>query len=176
MKGAGSAARSARASSQGRARAEGAPRASAVSALDAHLGYWLRCVSNYVSHAFKLRVEARGVTVAEWVVLRALFDHDGITPGELAEKLGLSRGAVSKLIQRLTAKHLVSSRRVEGDRRSLSIALCASGRALVPSLAKLADENDAAAFGHLSARERAELRALLESIARRHGLDGAPID
>jgi DNA-binding MarR family transcriptional regulator len=77
---------------------------SGVSELEAHLGYWLRAVSNHVSHAFKTKVERRGATVAEWVVLRALFDADGVKPSELAAKLGLTRGAISKLVDRLVAK------------------------------------------------------------------------
>ena len=36
-----------------------------VSPLESHLGYWLRVVSNHVSHGFKSKVEAHGVTVAE---------------------------------------------------------------------------------------------------------------
>ena len=49
----------------------------AVSDLTAHLGYWLRYVSNHVSHAFARKVEARGVTVAEWVLLRQLLESGG---------------------------------------------------------------------------------------------------
>ena len=45
-----------------------------TSDLETHLGYWLRFVSNHVSHAFSLKLQARDVTVAEWVVLRELFD------------------------------------------------------------------------------------------------------
>ena len=59
-----------------------------VSELEAHLGYWLRAVSNHVSHGFKTKVERHGVTVAEWVVLRALFERDGVNPSELATTLG----------------------------------------------------------------------------------------
>ena len=47
-----------------------------LSPLESHLGYWLRYVSNHVSHAFALKVAARGVTVAEWVVLRELYDGE----------------------------------------------------------------------------------------------------
>ena len=44
------------------------------SSLDRHLGYWLRAVSNAVSRGFAARVEAEGVSVAEWVFLRLLHD------------------------------------------------------------------------------------------------------
>lgn len=40
-------------------------RSEKISALDSRLGYWLRYVSNQVSHAFSPKVQARGVTVAE---------------------------------------------------------------------------------------------------------------
>lgn len=43
--------------------------------LTAHLGYWLRYVSNHVSQAFARKVEANGVTVAEWVLMRRLLDE-----------------------------------------------------------------------------------------------------
>ncbi len=147
-----------------------------VSELEAHLGYWLRAVSNHVSHAFKAKVERHGVTVAEWVVLRALFDGGGVKPSELATTLGLTRGAISKLVDRLVAKDLVSVRSDENDGRAQLVTLEASGRRLVPKLAALADENDAEAFGHLAQEQRATLLATLEAIAEHLGLRGAPVD
>ena len=44
-----------------------------VSELTQHIGYWMRFVSNHVSHAFMLKVEAQGVTVAEWAAMRQMF-------------------------------------------------------------------------------------------------------
>jgi DNA-binding MarR family transcriptional regulator len=129
-----------------------------------------------VSHAFKTRVETQGVTVAEWVVLRALFDGDGIKPSELAAKIGLTRGAISKLVDRLAAKDLVSVRNDVRDGRAQIITLRASGRRLVPKLAALADENDAAAFGHLDRARRASLLATLKGLVEHLGLRGAPVD
>jgi hypothetical protein len=43
-----------------------------VSALTAHFGYWLRYVSNHVSHAFGRKLAGKGVTAAEWVLMRSL--------------------------------------------------------------------------------------------------------
>lgn len=147
-----------------------------TSALEAHLGYWLRFVSNHVSHAFKTKVEAQGVTVAEWVVLRWLFDHASARPSQLAEGVGLTRGAVSKLVDRLVVKRLVTCVADEHDRRAQRVALTAAGRRLVPRLAALADQNDAEAFGHLDPGERAALLATLQRMAQHHGLRGAPLE
>lgn len=147
-----------------------------LSSLDAHLGYWLRFVSNHVSHAFKVKVERHGVTVAEWVVLRALFDEDGIKPSELSEKIGLTRGAISKLLDRLATKGLVVVRADALDGRAQVVTLSASGRRLVPKLAALADENDAETFGHLSPEQREALLSTFKGIVARLGLGGAPVD
>lgn len=147
-----------------------------VSELDAHLGYWLRAVSNHVSHAFQVKVETHGVTVAEWVVLRALFTRDGVKPSELAAALGLSRGAVSKLVDRLLVKGLVGVQPDARDGRAQVVKLDVAGRQLVPTLAALADENDAEAFGHLTSRQRASLLATLTSVAEHLGVRAAPVD
>lgn len=148
----------------------------AVSALDAHLGYWLRLVSNHVSHAFKLQVETHGVTVAEWVVLRALYEHEGVKPTELADRLGLTRGAISKLTDRLVAKELIAVRDDAEDRRSLILRLRARGRAMVPVLAALADENDARAFAHLSRAQRTALRDTLRGLVDHLGIQGTAVE
>ncbi len=144
-----------------------------VSSLESHVGYWLRFVSNHVSHAFRLKVESRGVTVAEWVVMRALFDGDGVNPSQVADSIGLTRGAVSKLVDRLAAKDFVRRRSERVDRRYQLVSLTAAGRKLVPILAGLADENDREFFGDLGAEAGAGLIALLKTICHRHGLKGS---
>lgn len=148
----------------------------AVSSLDAHLGYWLRFVSNHVSHAFKVKVEQHGVTVAEWVVLRVLFDEDGIKPSDVSDKIGLTRGAVSKLLARLATKDLVAVSGDTVDRRAQVVTLSAAGRRLVPKLAALADKNDAETFGHMTKKQRAMLSSVLQGIVARLGLRITPVE
>lgn len=148
-----------------------------VSALEEHLGYWLRFVSNHVSHAFSQKVQARGVTVAEWVVLRELLEQaDGMAPSALAARLGMTRGAISKLADRLVAKALIVRETDAGDRRFQVLALTLAGRALVPALSALADQNDAEFFGHLTPAERTALERTMRDIVRRRGLRGVPVD
>lgn len=147
-----------------------------ISNLESHAGYWLRFVSNHVSNGFRLKVESRGVTVAEWVVMRALLDSGGVNPSHLAESIGLTRGAVSKLVDRLAAKGFVACRSEKKDRRYQRVDLTASGRKLVPILAALADQNDREFFGHLSLQERAGLITVLKAIVDGHGLKSIPVE
>jgi DNA-binding MarR family transcriptional regulator len=148
----------------------------ATPGLEAHLGYWLRFVSNHVSHGFKRKVEEHGITVAEWVVLRALLEVESAMPSAIAEKLGMTRGAISKLVDRLVSKGLVACAIVKEDRRSQSVSLTAAGRKLVPILASLADRNDAEFFGHLSPAQRSATMSVLQEIVRRRGLKHVPVE
>ncbi|WP_372715692.1 MarR family winged helix-turn-helix transcriptional regulator [Novipirellula sp.] len=147
-----------------------------LSALENHAGYWLRYVSNHVSHAFAQKVEAQGVTVSEWVLLRQMFGTGAANPSQLAEAVGMTRGAVSKLVERLLQKKLAVRSFSEGDRRYQTIKLTAAGKRLVPVLARLADENDREFFGHLTPEERTGLVNLLQEIVRRHGWKDLPVD
>jgi DNA-binding MarR family transcriptional regulator len=153
------------------------PNREAISNLEDHVGYWLRFVSNQVSHGFKTKVEAQGVTVAEWVVMRDLFDHaDATNPSQLADRLGMTRGAISKLVDRLRAKQYVAREFSDDDRRFQTISLTTAGRKLVPKLARLADENDDEFFGHLSEQDHSRLVVLLQNIVKQHGWKNIPID
>lgn len=147
-----------------------------VSSIETHLGYWLRFVSNHVSHAFSRKVEERGVTVAEWVLLRELYDRDGAAPSEIAARLGMTRGAISKLADRLAAKSLAARSSAGEDRRYQKLELTPAGRALVPKLSALADRNDAEFFGHLSGADRQRLEFLLRNIVKRHSLKSIPVE
>lgn len=152
------------------------PSLRSVSPLDSHLGYWLRSVSNHVSYAFSQKLAAREVTVAEWVLLRELYEHERMAPSRLAAGLHMTRGAISKLVDRLAAKALVRRSLVKGDRRYQDVALTAAGRVLVPKLAALADTNDDEFFGHLKSDERATIETFLKDIVRRAGITDVPVD
>jgi DNA-binding MarR family transcriptional regulator len=147
-----------------------------ASHLEDHAGYWLRYVSNHVSHAFAQRIEAQGVTVAEWVLLREMLDRGAANPSVLAEQVGMTRGAVSKLLERLCRKKLAKRKSAAGDRRYQTVELTAAGKRLVPVLARLADENDREFFGHLPPEQRTSLISLLQEIVRQHGWKNMPVD
>jgi DNA-binding MarR family transcriptional regulator len=147
-----------------------------VSELEHHLGYWLRFVSNAVSAAFARRVEAEGVTVSEWVAMRVLYDHDEMQPKDLAAAMGLTKGPVSRLIERLLRKKLIARRASEEDRRALFVRLTANARAMVPKLAALADANDAGFFAHFSDAEKRSLMAAMRRTVAVHGLSAVPVD
>ncbi len=144
--------------------------------LDVHLGYWLYRVANQVSGALARALHAEQVSVAEWVVLRLLHGQYKKTPGELASLTGLTRGAVSKVLDKLEGKALVVRAENPDDNRVQWLSLTRNGQRLVPKLAALADRNDQHFFGCLKAAEQAALRRLLEKLTDFHHLGGLPVD
>lgn len=145
-----------------------------VSDLKSHLGFWLRFVSNHVSYRFAEKLQASGVTVAEWVILREMFETDITSPSALADVTGLTRGAVSKLVDRLLNKNLLTRAEAANDRRFQDVSLTPTGRALVPRLAVVADKNDAEFFSGLSREERERLIATLKKLVQTNNLSKLP--
>lgn len=135
---------------------------------DANLAHDLRLAASVVHQSLTRSVASQGVTAAEWLLLRDLHAAGAVPQTRLAERLGLTRGAVSKLVDRLVAKRLlVRGRGGGGDRRLQIIGLTGTGALLVPELAKAAAESHAALFARLSSRERAVLASALAKLAAR---------
>lgn len=148
-----------------------------ASELKSHIGYHLRVVSNAVSYSFARKLEASDVTVAEWVILREMYAGDEKTsPSVVADLTGLTRGAISKLIDRLLLKGLVTREEFSGDRRYQEIKLTAKAIKLVPRLAAIADENDESFFSMLSQSERKSLVHTLLKLAEIHKLNTNPTE
>jgi DNA-binding MarR family transcriptional regulator len=145
------------------------------SGLTDHLGYWLRQVSNHVSHAFARRLAGEDVTVAEWALLRVAFDEP-MAPSRIADRMGLTRGAVTKLADRLIAKGLIRREASREDGRAQTLTLTSQGRGFVPRLAALADANDAACFAHLPDADREALARILKDMVRQAGVTAIAID
>jgi DNA-binding MarR family transcriptional regulator len=147
-----------------------------VSELTAHLGYWLRQVSNHVSYAFARKLAARDVTVAEWAVMRALYAKEPTSPSQLADDMALTRGAVSKLADRLINKALVAKEQNPNDGRAHKLKLTKAGMSLVPELAALADRNEAECFGQMPDKDRQALERVLKDIVARLGIVATPLE
>lgn len=145
-----------------------------VSDLSSHVGFWLRMVSNHVSHAFAAKLADKEVTVAEWSLMRTLYGRKPTSPSRLADAMGMTRGAITKLADRLIAKSLIMRQVDAKDGRAQTLSLTDRGAALVPDLAALADRNDAEFFECLTAHERETLERLLKIVAARGRMSAIP--
>lgn len=145
------------------------------SPLEQHLGYWMRRVSNHVSGAFAKALASQNASVAEWVVLSRLGERSSL-PSELADALGLTRGAISKILDKLEAKAWICRSPHPEDSRMQVVTLTGSGRRSLAELAAIADRNDEAFFGALDGRDRRRLARVLRKLAALHRITDVPLE
>jgi DNA-binding MarR family transcriptional regulator len=108
--------------------------------------------------------------------MRQLLDEEPLAPSRLAERMGMTRGAITKLADRLIAKSLLVRAANPEDGRAQTLALTGKGRRLVPELATLADANDAEFFDHLAPKDCAALLRILRGIVEKRGFKTVPVD
>ncbi len=116
-----------------------------------------------------------GLTVAQFDGLANLYVGDGITQQELAERLLVTKGNVTGLVNRLSERSLVERRLHPQDRRANTVHLTAQGRALAKDALEVQRLVVDETMGVLSLRDKEKLRALLTQAVERVDelLDGA---
>lgn len=146
-----------------------------AASLQAHLGYWLRLVSNEVSHAFERALQERSVSVAEWVAINQLATGT-LTAAKLAAAMGMTRGAISKILGKLDSKKLISRSVSRLDSRVQLLSLTEQAKRILPHLTSIADDNDRYFFDALDSYERDSLRNLLRRLAEIHQITRIPVE
>ncbi|HEY3940213.1 MAG TPA: MarR family transcriptional regulator [Bryobacteraceae bacterium] len=114
--------------------------------------------------------------MAEWALLRHLYERRQVTPGELAEASIMTRGAISKIVDKLQAKGWIKSRVNPEDNRGQLLSLTPVGRRNLPELAEIADQNDEQFFACLDASEKSALRRLLCKLPEHHQIRDIPVE
>jgi DNA-binding MarR family transcriptional regulator len=147
-----------------------------VSTLESHIGYLMRLVSNSVSGDFANKMNNTGVTIAEWVTMRIMFDHHQITHSQIVEISGLTKGAITKTLNKLLDKKLIEKNESKSDGRSQTLRLSQNGLKILPLLANLADKNDEEYFSILKIEEQVFLKKILRKIIQVKGITGTPTD
>ncbi|MFO6466183.1 MarR family winged helix-turn-helix transcriptional regulator [Jannaschia sp. KMU-145] len=75
-------------------------------------------------------LEPHDLSLPQWVVLSCLWREGDLTVGALAQRVGTGLPAMSRIVDRMAARDLVTRRRDASDRRTAVVGLTAKGRAL----------------------------------------------
>jgi DNA-binding MarR family transcriptional regulator len=124
---------------------------------------WFRLLrlQTRINLAITERVRELGLSVPQCDVLTTLTEREGVSQQELAERLYVTKGNISGLIDRLEAADLVERRSIAGDKRSHAIYLTANGRVLAEKGITVQRKFVAETLGRLPADELAALDKLL---------------
>lgn len=124
-----------------------------------------RCYATY-SKVIALKVQEYGLTTAQFGVLEALHHLGPLPLGELADKLLVTGGNVTYVMDRLEARGLVYRDRSDEDRRVVQAKLTPKGRALIVDVFPGHAQYVRHLARHLDAGERAALRGLLKKLGK----------
>lgn len=117
-----------------------------------------------------------GLTTPQFGVLEALYHLGPTRLGDLADKLLVSGGNVTYVMDRLERMGHVTRKRCEEDRRVFWASLTDQGRALIERVFPDHASRLAEATEHMSEREKQELRVLLKKLglgmSARNGAEG----
>ena len=127
-------------------------------AVDA-LRVWFRFVRLHrrVSSAVSAELKELGLSIPQFDLLSTLTEREGLSQQELAERLYVTKGNVSGLVDRLVEAGLVERRAIPGDRRSHALHLTERGRELARRGIKAQRDYVQRTLGRLDARDLAEL-------------------
>ena len=124
---------------------------------------WLRMVRLNGQMAVVIAKALREIdlSIPQCDVLSILIDREGSSQQDLAERLYVTKGNISGLIDRLTIAGLVERRAIEEDRRAHAIHLTVKGRALALRGVAIRRKVVAQSFGRLSEDQLSQMDALL---------------
>ena len=98
------------------------------------VGYLMRIGANRLLPQMEALFEDQELTFSQWTTLVAL--HSGIaTAGDLAHNICHDAGSLTRLIDEMVKRGLVTRHRSESDRRVVTLGLTARGADLVEALA-----------------------------------------
>lgn len=124
---------------------------------------WFRLLrlQTRINLAVTERVRSLGLSVPQCDVLTTLTECEGVSQQELAERLYVTKGNISGLIDRLEAADLVERRSIAGDKRSHAVYLTPQGRRLAEEGISVQRKFVAETLGRLPPADLATLDRLL---------------
>ena len=98
--------------------------------LDNQLCFPLYAAARRVTGLYTPYLKPLGLTYTQYIVLLVLWEKDGLTVGEICERVMLDNGTVSPLLKKLQQDGYIERKRSGEDERIVLITLTGEGRAL----------------------------------------------
>ena len=105
--------------------------------LENQLCFPFYAVSRLIIRAYQEDLERLGITYPQYLVLMVLWEKDGISVNEIAEKLILNTNTVTPLLKRMEAMQLITRTPSTMDQRKIIIQLTDQGWAMRESAAEI---------------------------------------
>jgi MarR family transcriptional regulator, organic hydroperoxide resistance regulator len=137
--------------------------------LDFQTAFW--AAKHALALASATAFSGHGVHEGQQFVLRTLWAQDGLTPGEIARRLGLSTPTVTRATTRMEAAGLLRREPHPSDRRMVLVRLTSRGRELEKAIDGEMHKLTERALATFDAADRAALISTLRQIRRNLSAD-----
>jgi DNA-binding MarR family transcriptional regulator len=143
--------------------------------LEGGIGFLLRLLEARYDFLYQNLTRQNDITPRQFGVLMALYQQGPLTPSVLAERIRSDRNTLSEMLNRMTARKLISKMDNADDRRSIQVQLTAKGEAalfkVIPAAAMLQD----LMLAPLGKEDRAHFLKCMLAIARASPTDSASL-
>lgn len=129
------------------------------------LNFVLTKAQQSVHQLFKAELAPYGVTPGQYAVLKCLWDENGQTAKQIAERLCLDGSTVTGILDRIEQKGLIEKKVDAKDRRALQVLLTKAGRELEAPLSRVIEEANRKALSNLETDRSEDLKKLLQEIS-----------
>jgi DNA-binding MarR family transcriptional regulator len=124
---------------------------------------------------FDQRARARGMTRAQWVILKRLERTPGLSQNELASLIEVEPITVGRLVDRLEARGLVERRSDPRDRRIHRLHLTAKSKPILREIAQNIVEIDKIMSSGISEKALEDIAAHLKTMKANLTFDESPL-
>lgn len=96
--------------------------------LHQRIGYKLSKLTRLMQHKMEEGLDNHGITRMQWMALTAIEIEHKSSPSDLAEHIGVSRPAISRLLKQLESAELIERRLIGDDGRTRQLSVTDEGR------------------------------------------------
>jgi DNA-binding MarR family transcriptional regulator len=130
--------------------------------------FQLAKISQLGARIWGQKVSDLNITAVQAMVLRFLYDKDGITSIDLGKKTELDSSTVTGILDRLESAGLITRKDNPDDRRSILIYLTEEGKVTGGEVARRIDEANKDFLKVLNKQEEKELRRIISIIRNQY--------
>ena len=125
----------------------------------------LYACSKEIVRRYRKPLEELNLTYTQYIVMMALWEHGGMTEGELGRIVHLDSGTLAPLLKRLEKQGYITRTRPDGNERKLYLSLTDEGEALKERAIRVPVEMQGCI--DLPEEELSELKRLLDKALAR---------
>ncbi|PWM47209.1 MAG: hypothetical protein DBX47_00830 [Clostridiales bacterium] len=131
---------------------------------DIPISHLIRIVEHSFGHTVRENLEKSGIPRAFGPVLTELSRYEGLSQGELADKMFFKPSSISVTIQKMEEMGYIRREQHENDARQVRIFLTDDGKLLADKIRKTFLQVEKDILDVLTTEELSELRRILEKL------------